>query len=208
MSRNIKRIGAILALTMTLAFAGSANAGLLGFELGMNADGGLAIENNSIGTYSIIGVTIDFMYGSPSNTTYFDTAGPGSTGFSNDGGYTAILPDNVATDGAQSAMFTFSYSPSISFTTGLFSELGFDLDQAGDETGSPFGAKVTVSYYSSLLSKTETVWGLLTNMGTTINGQTYQHTAIGTATVTPVPPTLLLLASGLLGIFGYRRMRG
>lgn len=201
MQTIIKRLvlGAVFALT--LAAATPASAVILGFEAGLNDDGTLSIYNSStLPGAQIVSLTLDF---TPSSTFYNTAeASPGGTTwapFSNLDGVSATLPDSGTTDGASTATFTFA-----DFLPAEYSLLGFDLDSGSGDTGQVFGSgKTTITV---TFSTNDVLYAYFNNDGVTINSVDYDNYASAHMTTTPLPSAALLIASGLLGLLGVRRM--
>ena len=193
---KLRKLSAALVLILTLAFAGSAQAMILGFDFGINDAGQMAISNTSTNpSISIVSLTVSFINGNLTNYSGAPIA--------NGGGVAAT---NLPTSAGGAQTFTITYGTN--FTGGTFSQILADLDwNFGSGTdGVTWGAGKTFVevYYSNGYYQQADVLA----PGITIGGTTYDNMAMASNTVTPIPPAFLLLGSGLLGLAGYRRMKG
>lgn len=154
----------------------------LGFQFGIDDNGGFAIKNtssNNQGTADSdlrIDQVIVNLSGDPDGT-FFDTTnsspGTASTGWSasSSNPFTTHLPSNSATDGEQIATITFS-----GFDRGEDGTVYFDLDRfsAIDGTGLPAGGKVSVYFHSGYW-----VTGTITTSNISLDGSNWDNSATG-----------------------------
>ncbi len=164
--RQVGKAGNIFAVVMATAFT---LGGLLvapknafaqvGFRFGINNIGGMGIRNTSTTPVTLNSFTVTF-----TNQTFFDTtsAPPGAVAsgffvFTNNGVSNIILPNNVQTNGQQTATFSFA-----GFDRNDSVSIGFDLDRFnaidGLTGGRPAGGLV-----SAIFSNGQTVTGTIGN---------------------------------------------
>ncbi|MBU1247689.1 MAG: hypothetical protein KKB70_03240, partial [Proteobacteria bacterium] len=140
---------------------------------------------------SIVSLTLTFNQG----TTYETGTNP----FSGATGVAGNTPDNAATDGQTSAIFTFYGS---GFTTGNSYSVNFGVNSP---IAVPGAKDILVSVVFS--------------NGYTLNGEVFFDSSLATpdykyvgfakqsvAATTPIPGSLLLMGSGLIGMIGLYRI--
>ncbi|MGE4506077.1 MAG: hypothetical protein AB7D51_12075 [Desulfovibrionaceae bacterium] len=206
--RMLKYLLLACALVVTVGAAAPAQALTLGFEAGLNDDGTFAIINTSTRkNTTITSVTIDFA----KNTTFFntDSSSPGGStweAFNTLGTAAATSPDSAATDGSQTATFSFSGLGSTVYSSSLYGFVRFDLDSTAlGDSGQVYGGGDT--FITVTFSNGDSITARFYTDSTHIE-EDFTYSAMGVISTTPIPPSALLLAPGLLGLVGLRRLRG
>lgn len=192
------------ALLAVLPLSASAQ---VGFDFGINDQGAFGLRNSSVSSVTLNSFTVTF---TAPNQTFFDTAptSPGnvSTGFNtffNTGVTTVTLPGNAATDGSQTATFTFS-----GFDPGDLAGISFDLDVFGlsETTGTPAGGLV-----AALFSNGQTASGIIGSAPFTVPGlgDWDRGVSVTLATPNPIPePGAYVSGAFFVGALGFEVLRG
>jgi hypothetical protein len=181
----------------------------VGFDFGIFDNGALGLRNASLTSVTLNSFTVTF---TAPNPTFFDTAptSPGtgsSTGFNvfyNTGIAAVTLPGDAATDGQQTATFSFS-----GFDPNEVVGISFDLDAFNNGlTGSPTGGLV-----SAVFSNGETLNGIIGSSQFFVpTFDTFDRgVSVRSASVVPEPSAYLIGAAFVsvlgLGVFRGRRRR-
>lgn len=192
-------LAAILSSAGLFVAHPNAASAQVGFDFGINDKGAFGLRNTSTPSVSLDALTVTF---TAPNLTFFDTAptSPGliSTGFNlfyNVGVTAVTFPSEAATDGTQTATFTFT-----GFDSSDLAGISFDLDvyDQQDTVGVPAGGLV-----SALFSNGEKASGIIGSAPFTVPGLGNWDRGVRVTGADPVPePGAYLVGSAFIGTMG------